>query len=104
MWLYAVYLMTSTRCGLSAKQLERELGVIFKTAHRIFKMIHIRLITQDDEPLDGEIEMGETYDGGKPVCPTRRAKSEGRAPRALPSSDSATRPQAGSDTSVCHPK
>ena len=27
LWFYAMYLMTSTRCGISAKQLERELGV-----------------------------------------------------------------------------
>ena len=26
LWFYAMYLMTSTRCGISAKQLERELG------------------------------------------------------------------------------
>ena len=32
LWFYAMYLMTSTRCGISAKQLERELGVTYKTA------------------------------------------------------------------------
>src|SRR5439155_25146663 len=32
LWFYGVYLMTSTRCGISAKQLERELGVTYKTA------------------------------------------------------------------------
>ncbi len=35
-WFYAVYLMASTRCGISAKQLERELGVTYKTAWRMF--------------------------------------------------------------------
>ena len=38
-WFYAMYLMTSTRCGISAKQLERELGVTYKTAWRMFKLI-----------------------------------------------------------------
>ena len=76
LWFYAMYLMISTCRGLSAKQLERELGVTYKTAHRIFKMIRTQLITQDDEPLDGEIEVDETYDGGKPVCPTRRVTNE----------------------------
>jgi len=67
LWFYAMYLMTSTRCGVSAKQLERELGVTYKTAHRIFKMIHTQLMTRDDqEPLDAEIEVDETYYGGKP--------------------------------------
>ena len=36
LWFYAMYLMTSTRCGISAKQLERELGVTYKTAWRMF--------------------------------------------------------------------
>src|SRR6266581_4866371 len=39
LWFYAMYLMASTRCGISAKQLERELGVTYKTAWRMFKMI-----------------------------------------------------------------
>jgi transposase-like protein len=54
-WFYATYLMTSTGCGISAKQLERELGVTYKTAHRIFKMIQAQLMSQgDDDPFDGE--------------------------------------------------
>jgi transposase len=32
LWFHAMYLMTSTRCGISAKQLERELGVSYRTA------------------------------------------------------------------------
>src|SRR5664280_3427578 len=39
LWFYAMYLMTSTRCGISAKQLERELGVTYKTAWRMFNKI-----------------------------------------------------------------
>jgi transposase len=39
LWFYAMYLMTSTRCGISAKRLERELGVTYKTAHRMMKRI-----------------------------------------------------------------
>ena len=81
LWFYAMYLMTSTRCGISAKQLERELGVTYKTAHRIFKMIHTQLMTQDDdEALDGESELDETLYGGKP-CPSDKAnhRNDGRA-------------------------
>ena len=32
LWFYAIYLMSSSRCGISAKHLERELGVTYKTA------------------------------------------------------------------------
>jgi transposase-like protein len=60
-----MYLMTSTRCGISAKQLERELGVTYKTAWRMFHLIRNELTTPDDETLSGTVEMDETYVGGK---------------------------------------
>lgn len=66
LWFYGLYIMASTRCGVSAKQLERELGVTYKTAWRMFHLIRNQLMTQDDESLSGEVEMDETYVGGKP--------------------------------------
>jgi len=65
LWFYAMYLMTSTRCGISAKQLERELGVTYKTAWRMFTLIRNELMNQDDTTLEGEVEADETYVGGK---------------------------------------
>jgi transposase len=65
LWFYAMYLITSTRCGISAKHLERELGVTYKTAWRMFNKIRNQLMTQDDEPLSGEVEMDETFIGGR---------------------------------------
>jgi transposase len=64
-WFYGIFLMSSTRCGISAKQLEREIGVTYKTAHRMFKLIRT-LLSQDDDPLNGEVEIDETGYGGKP--------------------------------------
>jgi transposase-like protein len=68
LWFYAMYLMTSTRCGISAKQLERELGVTYKTAWRMAYLIRKRLMTQD-APLDSgnPVEIDETYHGGNRV-------------------------------------
>jgi transposase len=66
LWFWAIFLMSSTRCGISAKQLEREIGVTYKTAHRMFKQIRTLLAEDDDEPLDGEVEVDETLWGGKP--------------------------------------
>ena len=52
LWFYAMYLMASTRCGISAKQLERELGVTYKTAWRMFNKIRNELMADEgDEPL-----------------------------------------------------
>jgi transposase len=65
MWFYASYLMTGTPCGISAKQLERELGVTSKTAWRMFTLIRNELMTRDDAPLSGTVEADETYVGGK---------------------------------------
>jgi len=64
LWFYAMYLMTSTRCGISAKQLERELGVTYKTAWRIFKQTRT-LFADDGSPLSGFVEIDESYFGGK---------------------------------------
>jgi transposase-like protein len=78
LWFYAMYLMTSTRSGISAKQLERELGVTYKTAYRIFKQIRTQLMVQDDdEPLSGTVEMDEMYVGGKPRLADKAAWANG---------------------------
>lgn len=66
LWFWAIYLMSSTRCGISAKQLEREIGVSYKTAHRMFKQIRSLLSDKDEGPLGGEVEADETAMGGKP--------------------------------------
>ena len=39
MWFHAMYQMGSTKCGISAKQIQRETGVTYKTAWRMFKQI-----------------------------------------------------------------
>lgn len=68
LWFHAMYLMTSTRCGISAKQLERELGVHYKTAWRMFNRIRNELMSEGDpaKQLRGEVEVDETSWGGRP--------------------------------------
>ena len=61
LWFYAIYLITSTRCGISAKQLERELGVGYKTAWRMFNLIRNSLMAETPAPLSGKVEMDETF-------------------------------------------
>jgi len=65
-WFYATYLMAQTRCGISAKQIQRETGVTYKTAWRMFKQI--RSMLDDNKPLGGKghgVEMDEAYFGGE---------------------------------------
>lgn len=59
-WFYAIYLMSATRAGISAKQLERELGVTYKCAHRMFHEIRKRMVDIEG-PLTGEVELDEAY-------------------------------------------
>jgi transposase len=67
-WFYAVYLMASTRCGISAKQIQRETGVTYKTAWRMFKQIRSMLTDEASGPIGGfgrKVEMDETYYGSR---------------------------------------
>jgi transposase-like protein len=65
LWYYAMYLMASTRCGISAKQIQRETGVTYKTAWRMFRQIR-SLLSEPDTQLEGSaVEMDEMYYGGK---------------------------------------
>ena len=73
LWYYAMYLMASTRCGISAKQIQRETGVTYKTAWRMFRQI--RTLLSEDVQLEGEaVEIDET--GGGPTT-----KRLGKAPK-----------------------
>jgi transposase len=59
-----MYLMGSTRCGVSAKQIQRETGVTYKTAWRMFKQI--RTLMSEDIQLEGSsVEADESYFGPK---------------------------------------
>jgi transposase-like protein len=83
LWFYAIHLITSTRGGISAKQLERELGVNYKTAWRMFNLIRNKLMVQDDAiQLDGSVEADETWVGGKAKQYPKRTRQEHEARKA----------------------
>jgi len=65
-WLPAVWLIANNRNGISSWELSRALGVTQKSAW--FMLHRIRLAMQDDlsgGTLGGEVEVDETYIGGK---------------------------------------
>jgi transposase len=65
-WFYAIYLFCTTRHGVSGKELERTLGVTYKTAYRIGMQIRKLMANADNfELLKGHVEMDETFVGGK---------------------------------------
>ena len=63
-WFYAVFLVASTRCGISAKQLERDLGVTYKTAWRMFNLIR-SMLDESHKKLGNRVEVDETFMGGR---------------------------------------
>ena len=64
-WFFAIFLMTSTRSGISAKTVERLTGVTYKTAWRMYRQIRILMADTDVTSLDGIVEIDETFVGGK---------------------------------------
>jgi transposase len=65
-WFYAIYLFTTTRHGVPAKELQRQLGVSYPTAFRMAHLIREHMGRVDgDPPLGGHVEVDETYVGAK---------------------------------------
>lgn len=64
-WFYAIYLFSVSKNGVSAKELERHLGMTYKTAWRMCREIR-KLMEQENDKLSGDVETDETY------APSRR--------------------------------
>ena len=65
-WFYAMFMFTTTRHGVAAKELQRQLGVTYKTAWRMGHELRKYMAKTDGEwPLGGTVEADETYIGGK---------------------------------------
>src|SRR5581483_11366360 len=80
-WLMALYLMCSSKKGISAHQLHRTLGVTYKTAW--FMAHRIRLAMREaplSDKLNGVVEVDETYVGGKMRGGKRGRGSENKTP------------------------
>jgi len=77
LWFYAIHLFTTTRHGVSAKELQRQLGVTYKTAWRMASLIREHMADVDGEaPLGGlgrTVQIDETFVGGR----TKREKHGG---------------------------
>lgn len=65
-WFYAIYLFVTTRHGVSGKELQRTLGVTYKTAWRMGQQIRDLMGNVDGfAMLQGHVELDEAYVGGK---------------------------------------
>ena len=77
-WFFAIFLFSNSKNGVSAKELERQLGVTYKTAWRMARQIR-SLMNEPTSPMEGHFEVDETYIGG--VRPGKRGRgAEGKTP------------------------
>jgi transposase len=65
-WFYAIYLFVTTRHGVSGKELQRQLGVTYKTAWRMGQQIRLLMGSAEEfVALKGHVEIDEHFHGGR---------------------------------------
>ena len=67
LWFYAIYLMASTRCAISVRDLQRELGVTYKTAWRMSRLIGERLTRRQRAAREAWAPAAADADAGEAV-------------------------------------
>lgn len=75
-WFYAIYLQTTTRNGVAAKELERQLNICYKTALRMAHQIKRLMANDKPDKLTGEVEIDESYFGMKVVNMTKKKRAQ----------------------------
>lgn len=63
LWFHAIWVFSNAKSGISAKEMERQLGVGYKTAWRFLMLIR-KALEQHGGKLTGDVEMDEAYFGG----------------------------------------
>ncbi len=65
LWIWAAYLVATHHPGISAKQLQRQLGLSrYETAWLILQKLRRAMVAPEREPLRGEVELDEFFLGG----------------------------------------
>src|SRR3982751_2910986 len=79
-WFLAIYLVTSSKGGIAAAELQRQLGFgSYQTAWSWLHKLRKAMVRPDREPLAGRVEADETYVGGPRTGTRRRGGSRRRA-------------------------
>jgi transposase-like protein len=77
-WFYAIHLFLNDRKGVSACNLQRELGVTYKTAWRMLQQIRAAMGNAEAvRAFTAVVEVDETYVGGRPRRRNLRLDADG---------------------------
>jgi transposase-like protein len=83
-WFYAMFLFISSRHGVPARELERQLGVTYKCAWRMAHEIRKLMERADNaSPLSGHVEIDESYVGGRPRKGRKNERGRSRKRKAV---------------------
>lgn len=63
-WFHAIWIFSNAKSGISAKEMERQLGTTYKCAYRILSLIRASL-KQENIKLKGDVEVDTGFFGGK---------------------------------------
>jgi transposase len=78
-WFYAIFLFSVSKNGVSAMELQRQLGVTYKCAWRIANKVRT-LFTDSEQQLSNTVEVDETYIGGRGKHNKRGRGAENKTP------------------------
>lgn len=65
LWFHAIWIFSNAKSGISAKEMERQLGVTYKCAWRILSLIRKALENDRHALLGGIVESDVAYFGGR---------------------------------------
>lgn len=80
-WFYAIFLQTTTRNGVSAKELERQLSICYTTAlrmnHQIKKLIrNKKQEDKKDSKISGTVQIDEVYLGQSLITMSHKKRAQ----------------------------
>lgn len=79
-WFAATYLLCEAKKGMSACQVQRTLGISYKTAWFLCHRIRAAMVEASKPMLDGKVEVDETYVGGRGRGLNRRGRGTKKQP------------------------